>query len=88
MIVVGVGFFIGFLGVIGFLFMKYFEIVLLLVGIIGYINIFVFIVISIGVIFIVLIGVKMVYNFSEKKLKCLFGIYFVIVFSVMFYKVI
>lgn len=84
---VGVGFLIGLLGVIGFLFMSYLEIVILFVGIIGYINIFVFIVISIGLIFIVLIGVKMVYNFSEKKLKCLFGIYLVIVFSVMFYKV-
>lgn len=85
--VVGVGFLIGLFGVIGFLFMENINLQGMFVGIVGYINLLVLLVISIGLILIVLIGVLMVYSFSEKMFKCLFGIYLVIVLVVMFVKV-
>jgi len=70
------------------LFMKHPETASLPVGTIGYINIPALIAISIGAIFTAPIGAKMAHNFSEKKLKRLFGIYLVIVSSAMFYKAI
>ncbi|ALM89198.1 MULTISPECIES: sulfite exporter TauE/SafE family protein [Alteromonas] len=82
----GVGFLIGLPGAIGFLFMKHPEAAILPVGTIGYINIPALVAISIGAIITAPMGAKMAHNFSEKKLKRMFGIYLVIVSSAMFYK--
>ena len=82
----GVGFLIGLPGAIGFLFMKHPETAILPVGTIGYINIPALVAISIGAIITAPMGAKMAHNFSEKKLKRMFGIYLVIVSSAMFYK--
>lgn len=67
--------------------MKNVSLEVMFFGIVGYINLFVLIVISVGFIMMVFIGVFMVYSFSEKMLKCFFGVYLVIVFVVMFSKV-
>ncbi len=83
----GVGFLIGLPGAIGFLFMKHSEAAVLPFGTIGYINMPSLIAISIGSIMTAPIGAKMAHNFSEKKLKRLFGVYLVIVSATMFNKV-
>lgn len=84
----GVGFLIGLPGAVGFLFMTNSQSSSLPFGTFGYINLPALIAISIGAIFTAPIGAKMAHNFSEIKLKRLFGIYLVIVSSAMFYKAI
>ena len=68
--------------------MKHPDTASLPVGTIGYINISALIAIGIGAIFTAPIGAKMAHNFSEKRVKRLFGIYLVIVSSTMFYQAI
>ena len=82
----GVGFLIGLPGAIGFLIMNHSQTASLPWGTIGYINLPALFAISMGSIMTAPIGAKMAHNFSEKKLKRLFGIYLVIVSSAMFYK--
>jgi uncharacterized membrane protein YfcA len=54
------------------------------VGTIGFINLPALIAISIGSIMTAPLGASMAHNFSEKKLKRLFGVYLVIVSIAMF----
>jgi uncharacterized membrane protein YfcA len=82
----GVGFLIGLPGAIGFLFMTHSQTGALPFGTVGYINLPALVAISIGAIFTAPMGAKMAHNFSEKRLKRLFGIYLVLVSSAMFYK--
>lgn len=82
----GVGFLIGLPGAIGFLFMEHSTTNTLPFGTVGYINLPALVAISIGAIITAPIGAKMAHNFSEKKLKRLFGIYLVLVSTSMFYK--
>jgi uncharacterized membrane protein YfcA len=80
----GVGFLIGLPGAIGFLFMSSANPSAMPVGTIGFINLPALIAISIGSIMTAPLGASMAHNFSEKKLKRLFGVYLVIVSIAMF----
>jgi uncharacterized membrane protein YfcA len=82
----GVGFLIGLPGAIGFLFMTSTNPSAMPVGTIGFINLPALVAISIGSIMTAPLGASMAHNFSEKKLKRLFGVYLVIVSIAMFSK--
>lgn len=84
----GVGCLIGLPGAIGFFLMQPPVGDALPFGTVGYINIPALIAVSVGAILTAPIGANMAHNFSEKKLKRLFGLYLVAVSIVMLFKAI